>query len=317
MTVCVATIGDNGQMLILAADRMITSLAQYQSPSPKVFSLTTSIAVMWASDDVSLQTVVHNRLQGEINAKVVAAPATWLEVEQVARLYQQQYIRLRHEMVEHAVLQPFGLTWTTFLATEQSLSETFSEQVRASIGQYQLPGMSALIVGMDKKGAAPDTQSQAHIYKVSDGEISCHDALGYAAIGSGSFHAMSHLQKAGHGPALSGEEALLAAYLAKRRGEASAGVGAKTDFYYFQPRPPYPGFRQEVGGDITELLGKEYDRLLRAEAQAAKKTERALRELLNQRGQPPIPPGQASVPSPVPTQPAPAAGGEPGAAGGD
>ncbi len=72
MTVCVAAIGDNGAQLFVAADRMLTAVAQYQSPEPKVFSLTTSIAVMWSGNDVGFQRIIHDRLLADVHARITA-----------------------------------------------------------------------------------------------------------------------------------------------------------------------------------------------------------------------------------------------------
>ena len=299
MTVCVAAIGDNGQMLILAADRMLTGLAQYESPNPKVFELTRSIAVMWSGSDVSFQSLIHNRLRADVNARVKANPDKWLGVEEVANLYLAHYNDVTRGMMEQSVLEPFGFDRSSFLKEEPTMGRRLAERLSQRIASFAPPEISALIVGMDTMGSTPETVSEAHIYKFENygrtGRLSCEDAIGFAAIGSGAVHAESELMKSGHGPSRSGDKTLLVTYLAKKRGQAGPGVGEETDFYYFHQRPPYPSYLARVGDDISETLKKEYQRLKETESKAARRIERELAELLANRAPRPQPIGQASA----------------------
>lgn len=310
MTVCVAAIGAFGQTLILASDRMITALAQYQAPDPKVFPLTTSIAVMWSGSDVSFQRIIHNRLRANINAKVKADPGTWLTVEETAYLYQHHYNEARRQLMEQAVLQPFGLDTASFLKSQSAIGERLAERLANEMGAFSAPQISALIVGMDSVGPSMDDTSVAHIYKFENwsgaGVISCEDAIGFGAIGSGAIHATSELMKSGHGPSRSGDQTLSATYLAKKRGQAGPGVGEETDFFYFHPRPPHPAYLAPVGADICHVLKEGYGRLIGAESRATDRVQKALNERLRARQAPEQPVGQASM---VATAPAKMVGG--------
>ena len=88
-------------------------------------------------------------------------------------------------------------------------------------------GADALIVGKDLDGA--------HIFVVRDGQLSCEDAVGFAAIGMGSWHAESHLVSSGYAKTKPFPEMLYLAYAAKRRAEVAPGIGKETDIFTVGP----------------------------------------------------------------------------------
>jgi hypothetical protein len=86
-----------------------------------------------------------------------------------------------------------------------------------------MPSVATIVAGSDPHGE--------HIYVVTDGDVECLDAVGFAAIGIGRWHANSQFMFAGHDRSKPIPETLLLTYPAKRRAEVSPGVGAGTDMF--------------------------------------------------------------------------------------
>ena len=106
-----------------------------------------------------------------------------------------------------------------------------------------MPAVEALITGIDSTGA--------HIYVVTNTEVACRDAAGFAAIGAGCWHANSQFMFAGHTRFSPLPESLLLTYAAKRRAEVAPGVGVGTDMFTIGPQ--LGSYRQIEEGIINEL----------------------------------------------------------------
>ena len=96
-----------------------------------------------------------------------------------------------------------------------------------AVVNYSLPSTSCIIAGIDRTGA--------HIWVVTDGIPSCHDAFGYAVIGSGQRHADSQMVSGKHSPAKSPPETLVLVHMAKKRAEVTPSVGVATDILTMGP----------------------------------------------------------------------------------
>jgi hypothetical protein len=295
VTVCIAAISENGtpQMTLFAAsDRMLTSLAQYQSPEAKVRPLTSSIIVMW-SGDASFQAGILNNLRADIQARVDEQPEDWLEVGFVAYRYQEHYNAARKRLAEQSVLAPYGLDTTSFLAAQRTMMPRLVDRLADGLSAFLPPSVEALIVGMDLRGA--------HIYECenirSPGDVHCHDALGFAAIGSGGYQASSQFMLAGHGPSRPRTDTLFLTYLAKKRAQSAPGVGDETDIFVCEDRAQrrgIPGAWAPLNLPINKPLEDAYLRLETAEGKAMAKAGQALRVALKSYEAPDVPPGQSS-----------------------
>lgn len=83
--------------------------------------------------------------------------------------------------------------------------------------------VEVIIAGHDDGGA--------HIWAIHNDIARCHDVEGFACIGAGADHADSQLRFAGFTRNSGPQEALVLAYLAKRRAEMAPGVGKMTDIH--------------------------------------------------------------------------------------
>ena len=74
-----------------------------------------------------------------------------------------------------------------------------------------------------------------HLYAISNGNITCQDAVGFAAIGAGAYHASSYFMFAGHARDATLSKTFLTTYASKRRSEVAPGVGIETDMFLVGP----------------------------------------------------------------------------------
>ena len=103
------------------------------------------------------------------------------------------------------------------------------QQITVELINFQAPDVETILTGVDQE--VPYT----HIYLIKNGDISCQDTIGFAAIGIGSWHANSQLMFAGHTRWKSFPETLLLVYSAKKRAEVAPGVGEATDMITIGP----------------------------------------------------------------------------------
>src|SRR6185503_18005785 len=97
------------------------------------------------------------------------------------------------------------------------------------------PDTGLIIAGIDGGGA--------HLYAGQEGKFSCEDAVGFAAIGAGSWHAQSQFMFARYTRSMPAAKALYLVFAAKKRAETAPGVGPETDMFIIGPQP---GTYQEV-----------------------------------------------------------------------
>jgi 20S proteasome alpha/beta subunit len=109
------------------------------------------------------------------------------------------------------------------------MATEFIRHITELLFTFHLPEIQCLILGLDSDGA--------HIYRCSDGAVSCEDSTGFAATGIGFAHAEAHFMEKHYTRMFRLDEALLAAFIAKKHGEIAAGVGQYTDVVILGPGP--------------------------------------------------------------------------------
>jgi len=188
LTVCVAAIFGNSAILG-ASDRMLgMSNIQFQPDQAKLWPVTRSIVAMVASNDVGWQYEIHQEVTRIVNDRIVTNPQDWWQVKEVADLYRRFYHHARLKRMDDRIFHPRGLDRGTFIQRQKELAPEFIREITDALTQFDLPSTSILLAGND--GKVP-TNGIPHLYTIEDGEVSCHDVLGFAAIGSGWWHAMS------------------------------------------------------------------------------------------------------------------------------
>ncbi len=279
MTVCVAAICSG--RVVGVADRMLTSGdIEFEPQQSKIIPITTSIAVMIAGD-ASIHSELIGRIRFDIDQSLKADDPEWIGVRWVSGLYGKYFREMRSQRAEAKVLGPLGLTLSSFITEAQrGLPPEFVYRIKDELANFRLADpVEAIITGIDTDGPQPKDSNKEtrypQLYEVYDGEVTCLNMTGFAAIGIGRAHASSQFMFSGYDSAWDLPRALLVAYSAKRRSEVSPGVGKATDMFLIGPAL---GSYFRIGDHVLLELGKNYDQTQRNIARAAKKSERRMVE---------------------------------------
>lgn len=252
MTVCVAA--RSGNFIFGASDRMLTGGdVEFEPDTAKIIPLTSSIAAMTAGDS-ALQSEILLELQKIVSARITAEPQNWLVIRDVAYMYAQIRNNIRRQRAEQAILLPLGLDCQSFVSRQSEMSEGFITKVSKELLNYSVASVSTIFTGVDSLGG--------HIYTVEDDSVRCHDSVGFAAIGSGYWHANSQLMLAKHNYESPVPDTLLLTYLAKRRAEVAPGVGKDTDMFMIGPTL---GSYTRIHQTVLDQLNKTYNQILAEE----------------------------------------------------
>jgi hypothetical protein len=139
----------------------------------------------------------------------------------------KHYNRAKLRRAESAILAPLGLDGASFIERQRQMAPKIAESLTRELLTFQIADVATIITGIDASGG--------HIYVVENGDLSCRDNIGFAAIGAGYWHANSHLMFTGYTRHKFMPETMLAAYSAKKRAEVAPGVGEATDMFLIGP----------------------------------------------------------------------------------
>jgi hypothetical protein len=273
VTVCVAAIC-GGNILIGASDRMLTAGdVEFEPETQKIYSLSNSTVVMIAGE-ASLQTEILQLLYKFVAERIKEKPQEWIPIGDVANEYQSIYQGIKSRKAEMRILRPMGLTLDTFIQRQKDMSSPLVADLTKEIVNFEMPPIEAIVSGVDGIGA--------HIYVVNNSEVTCRDAIGFAAIGAGYWHANSQFMFAGHNRNRPLPETLLLTYAAKRRAEVAPGVGVGTDMFSMGPNP---GTYGPIIAPIIKDLGNIYKHTRDRAAQSLRKSNNEVTKYVEQLGQ--------------------------------
>ena len=275
VTICVAAIA-GGNCIYGASDRMITSAdIEFEPPKDggwplKSIPLTNSIVAMIAGEDISLLTQLIYDLQFILNEKIKAAPTNWLTVSDVAHEYQRVHSFKKNQTIERRILNPRGLSYETFISKRRELASELLMRIDSEIRNFHFPSLSVIFAGVDTSGA--------HLFVARNDEVSCEDLVGFAAIGSGYYHAESQFMAQGHTRNSPIERGIYLTYTAKRRAEVAPGVGKGVDMFLIGPQP---GSYGPVFPHIVEEFEKTYERARKSARKVWDNEEGAMKTLID------------------------------------
>lgn len=226
MTVCIAA--RSGSSIVGVSDRMLTSgdIQFEPSTTPKLVPVSNSIGVM-QSGDAAFNTEIMREVFPIIAERINKRPSEWWLVKDIADLYVQYRNVAKRNRAESMLLAPLGLSIGNYRDEIHKFNDSTAEQLIRDIINYQVPYTAVIIAGVDPSGA--------HIYVVDDGNISCNDIIGFAAVGIGARHAESQFMMAKHSWNSPLVDTALLAYIAKKRSEIAPGVGEATDMFTAGP----------------------------------------------------------------------------------
>ena len=272
MTVCIAAIYNTSSILGIS-DRMITAGdIEFEPPQTKIFALTSSITLMIAGD-YNLQTQIYLKANEEVQKKIAFNPKKWVSVKEVAEIFRDTYLELKREAAERAVLQPFGLTYRTFVEQIKHFTPTLIDSITYDLKNFSfLESIETIITGIDDNGA--------HIYTIRDGEITCDDLIGFSAIGSGSNHAQSHFMLSRYTRFVSEPTAILTIHQAKKKAEVTPGVGEDTDMFIIGGLGTFMMIYPIEDIDIVKALDNFYKKYKKGMEREYKKAEEQIKKYL-------------------------------------
>jgi 20S proteasome alpha/beta subunit len=287
MTVCIAAIYDSASILG-ASDRMITGGygdIEFQPPAPKILNITNSIAVMTAGDQ-NIQMQVFQKAFQVVRQRIQDQPDKWVSVSDVAEIYSKSFYGLRNRLVEEGILLPYNLNFESFISKQCEMNQDFVDRIINRIDRFPRENIGAvetILAGIDDSGP--------HIYVVRNGIINCNDKLGFASIGIGSNHALSHFMFSSYSRIATESKALLTIHQAKKKAEVSPGVGEQTDMCHIGPQPGT--FKMIAEPAFTKPIVKDLDNFYRKYKQQIdlldKRTEEKIKYYLQNLNPPPQP----------------------------
>ena len=271
MTVCIAA--RSGANVIGASDRMLTSGDIQFEPSliSKFTQLTTSLGVLQAGDAAFHSEIMWGVI-AEVQERITAHPQDWWLASEISDLYVKHQTAIKRKRAEAAILAPLGLTIEDFLTNQNQFNDDIADQITRDIINYEVPDVAVLVVGIDPKGP--------HIYVVDNGEISCNDVIGFAAIGIGARHAESQFMLGKHSWQSPLADTALLTYAAKKRSEIAPGVGEATDMF---TAGPGLGSLEVVGRDVIDRLDRAYRRMKRREERSQQDAQEEVNAYVQER----------------------------------
>ncbi|MHB0962394.1 MAG: hypothetical protein ACYC5V_04185 [Gemmatimonadaceae bacterium] len=225
MTIGVATMASNGAV-VCAADRMLTrGVAQTEPEAAKIYHFKPGhpVTVMWAGSASVFAEVAQAYLA---RARVANLPHA--SVGDAVKSYCSCFAEFVGLRAEREILTKIGLTRVDLVGGKVSYRR--AGQLLDLIFGYELDVpdcVETIFVGHDAAGS--------HIWRTFNATPVCCDVEGFAAIGTGAEHAVSHLGFSRHTPNAHIIAATVGAYFAKRRAEMAPGVGRVVDMALRMP----------------------------------------------------------------------------------
>jgi hypothetical protein len=290
VTVCVAclcnwtyALNDLGRAAVTASDREITAGdVEYEPPQYKV-SFQGKRALILIAGHYPTHSEALQQTQRTIARSSEGDPAT------IAEIYASSLRAVKFKHACDIYLAPLGLNSEIF-TSKSDISNEFLVSLADQVQGYAGHPTEAIVV------AADDVAT--HLYLVdSESKVTCHDDVGFVAIGIGAWHAKSLLMQAKYFSGTNFFMALSLVHAAKKRAEIAPGVGNFTDMFFVNRMgwaPVAPEMfsvversHQEYEKRQTELLSEQHTRLGEAFAELAAKA------------QPPITPNEQTLASPT------------------
>jgi hypothetical protein len=219
MTVCVASLCDEGRAIVLAADKMVGKIFIEGELAVKLRLIHPHWWMMLSGDDISPLFELADLVSQEL-PPIAEAP-----VEMVQDAMQRNYELIRARRAEATYLKPIGWTLERFNREGSSLLPNYLE-LQSKLADYELL-VEILVAGFDRKFAPP-----AKIFTMTGANkgipIRC-DIPGFAAIGSGAIAAEYMMFFRDVSQKLPIRAAVYYVLEAKYFSEHASGVGAETD----------------------------------------------------------------------------------------
>lgn len=288
VTVCVASLfcwnyandgepPDVGRVAVTISDRMISAGdVEYQPNQFKMGTLAPHVLLL-VTGDYSTHSAAIKAVQDTVKGSSTYRP------QDIAQLYGAAIQAVKRKEAEDVILAPLGLNTDSFIAQQREMQDSFVSSLKLDLQGYQGQEVAALIVGMEA--------DEAHLYEIeSNGTVRCLTEVGFAAIGSGAWHAKAGLMRARYTKTWTFLPALAITFAAKKAAEVAPGVGDETDIFLLlrsgpEPLLPktfeklkkiYAEYNEANTKLVAESIEKLRDSLREPQPQAANESQAAL-----------------------------------------
>lgn len=240
VTVGIAAIADSdpdGPTVVVAADRMLTTKQQsrieHEHPETKLCQMAESVESVQVlsvfAGGVSLAEELKDSIESNITQFQQGEQEILWNVQMIAQISAESYRELVRNKVENLVLSKYGLEIDD-LSAQHQFKDSFFNDVWAKIEQIEeeiTKNLVLLMGGVDSTGA--------HIFEIGNNDVTGHNDIGYATIGSGTQPAQSEFIKMGYGRSGDFDEALATTAAANHRAKQASGVGGDVDIGIVRP----------------------------------------------------------------------------------
>jgi len=225
MTTCNAAICDDGNAIVLVADKLIGMVyVESELEITKMRQIHKEWWMLFAGNDIAPVFDIVDYVKARLNQK---EPASIGDVQDAVKT---AFAQKRMENAESLYLSPLGWEISRFNSDGHALLPNFAE-LQARMSDYAL-GIELLVAGFDGgKGCI----FSLYGYGEKRGIPQRSDIPGFASIGSGSIASMYMMFFRDLGPKTGVREAVLYALEGKYFGEQASGVGESTDLFVARP----------------------------------------------------------------------------------
>ena len=225
MTTCNAVVCDDGNAIVLVADKMIgMGYVESELEITKMRPIHKEWWMLFAGEDITPVFDIVDYSKARLNQK---EPSSVGEAQDAVKA---AFAQKRMEMAEALYLNPIGWDIVRFNNEGNVLLPYFTE-LKAKINDYTL-GIELLVAGFDG-GKGHDFT--VYGYGENRGIPQRSDIPGFASIGSGSTTSMYMMFYRDLSPKTGIREAVYYALEGKYFGEQASGVGASTDLFVARP----------------------------------------------------------------------------------
>lgn len=204
---------------------------QFEHPVPKIHILGRNVILMTAGSALLPSEFIYNiriacsRRSTSSNATAAGSQKSifdYVRVRDILGAVKEGFLRLRRRVIEERFLQKYDLKWEDYVNSIKSpAGPSPLTRIIAEIEEFRLE-LQAIIAGVDEEGP--------HIYVIEDpGIMNSFNDIGYAAIGSGAYHALRSFIENNYSIDMPLWKALYIIFEAKKYAESAPGVGTFTD----------------------------------------------------------------------------------------
>ena len=218
-------------VVVVGADRLITtqqqSAIEHEHPEAKLSTIADSIngveTISIFAGSVSLAEDLSNNTEKRLQRLFNSGQISVFSVRIVAEVATEQYQGLIREKIQNSVLSKYGFEITD-LSKQHQFKDDFFDSLMANVENVRSTiesNLTGIIAGVDNTGA--------YIYEIGHGDLTGHNNIGYAAIGSGRQPAVSEFIKVGYSSTEDFQTATATVTAAKMRAKQARGVGGDMD----------------------------------------------------------------------------------------